>query len=428
VKVVIGFVVGLLLAVPLVAAEPSVALRGGTIVTVSGETIEDGVVVFRAGKIVAVGPASEVKIPRNAEVRDLAGALLLPGLVDTHSHLGSVNGGDGSGPLHPSVRALDGVDIHADNLWRARAGGLTTINAMPGSGHLMSGQTVYLKLRAGATTIEDWLFCDDPATDVCGSMKMANGTNSMRDKPFPGTRAKSAAMVRELFVNAQNYMAKLDGEKPPDRDLELEAAAQVLRGERRIQHHTHRHDDVATVLRLQREFGFDVVLQHGTETWMLADEIAEAGIGVSFTLVDSPGGKEEIMRMRMDGPALLERAGVAVSLNTDDWVTDSRLFLRTAAIAVRHGMSRKGAIAAVTLIPAQQLGLDDRIGSIEVGKDADFVILSGDPLSVRSEVLETWVEGVQVYDSSNPEHARYATGGFGVYRTSAEHDHGGCER
>jgi len=337
--------------------------------------------------------------------------------------------------LHPAVRALDGVNVHDDSMWRARAGGLTTINVMPGSGHLMSGQTVYLKLRKDPRSVEDWLYCDDPTTDICGSMKMANGTNSMREKPFPGTRAKSAALVRELFVKAQSYMAKQEraaegeeGAKAPDRDLGLEAVAQVLSGERRIQHHTHRHDDVATILRLKKEFEFDVVIQHGTETWMLADELAEAGIPVSFTMIDSPGGKEEILRMRMDGPALLAQAGVDVSINTDDPITDSRLLLRTAAIAVRHGLSREDALEAVTLAAARHLDLDDRVGSIEPGKDADLVILSGDPLSVHTQVLETWVEGRRVYDSSDPEQSKYNVGGWQVYRASADHIHEGCWR
>lgn len=418
----------LLVALPATADDHAVAFRGATVLTIAGEAIDNGTVLVRGGTIAAVGPAGEVRLPRGTEVRDVSGKILMPGLVDTHSHLGRVSGGDRSDPLHPGVRALDGVDIHDTSLWRARAGGLTTINVMPGSGHLMSGQTIYLKLRDGARSIEDWLFCEDPATDVCGSMKMANGTNSMRDDPFPGTRAKSAALVRELFVEAQGYVEKMEGEEPPDRDLGLEAVAQVLRGERRVQHHTHRHDDVATILRLKREFGFDVVLQHGTETWMLAEELAEAGIGVSFTLVDSPGGKEEIMRMRMDGPAILDRAGVSVSLNTDDWITDSRLFLRTAAIAVRHGLDRDAALAAVTLTAAEHLGLSDRIGSIEPGKDADLVVLSGDPLSVRTEVLETWVEGRQVFDAANPDHARYATGGWLVYLPWAGELHGGCDR
>ena len=413
------------------AAEPVIVFRGATVVPIAGPPIEHGVVVLRGGTIEAVGPEGEITIPDGAEIRNLDGRILMPGLVDTHSHLGEVSGGDRSGPLHPGVRALDGVNVHDESFWRARAGGLTTVNIMPGSGHLMSGQTVYLKLRPDPVTIDDWLFCDDATNDVCGSMKMANGTNSMNGKPFPGTRAKSAAMVRELFAKAQDYSAgieKAEDGKSPARDLGLEAVAQVLSGERRVQFHTHRHDDIATMLRMKREFGFDVVIQHGTESWMLADELAAAGVGVSFTLIDSPGGKEEILRMRMDAPALLERAGVAISINTDDWITDSRLLFRTAAIAVRNGMTREGALRALTIVPAGQLGLDDRIGSIEPGKDADLVVLSGDPFAVRTHVLETWVEGHQVYDASNPDHAKYAVGGYGVYPASAGGHHDGCWR
>jgi imidazolonepropionase-like amidohydrolase len=420
------------------AAGAVVVFRGATVVPVSSPPIELGIVVVRDGKIDAVGRADSIRVPRGAEVRDVSGKFVLPGLVDAHSHLGDVAGGDSSGALHPSVRALDAVDVHDESFWRARAGGITTVNVMPGSGHLMSGQTVYLKLRADPGSIEDWLYCADPIDGVCGSMKMANGTNSLRDDPFPGTRAKSAAMVRELFVAAQNYQAKRkraqeekekeedDEAKPAERDLGLEAVAQVLDGTRRVQFHTHRHDDIATILRLHREFGFDFVVQHGTESWMLADELAREGVSVSFTLLDSPGGKEEILRMRMDAPALLERAGVDVGLNTDDPINDSRLLLRIAAMAARHGLSREGALRAVTLVPARQLGLDDRIGSIEPGKDADLVVLSGDPLSVYTQVLETWVEGRRVYDATDPEHHEYAVGGWRVYPPGASHDDGGC--
>jgi imidazolonepropionase-like amidohydrolase len=424
-------------ALPAFAAEASEALafRGATVYPISGPPIDDGVVIVRDGAIVAIGASGAIDIPPGTRVRDVSGRVLIPGLVDTHSHLGQVSGGDRSGPLHPDVRALDGVNVHHASFWRARSGGVTTLNVMPGSGHLMSGQTVYLKIRRDPTTIEDWLICEDPIEDVCGSMKMANGTNSMSGKPFPGTRAKSAALVRDLFSRAQTYADKRDAAndgdddgKAPRRDLGLEAVAQILSGERRVQFHTHRHDDIATMLRMKREFGFDVVVQHGTESWMLADELAAAGVGVSFTLVDSPGGKEEILRMRMDAPALLERAGVEVSLNTDDYITDSRLFLRTGALAVRHGMTREGALRALTLAPARQLGLDHRVGSLEPGKDADLVLLDGDPFSVGTRVLETWVEGERIYDATDPDHARYVDGGFGVFPAAGNHVHDGCWR
>ncbi len=161
-----GWIAALLLVSSSVWAEDVSVFRGGTVLPIDGPPIDDGVVVVRDGKIAEVGSAGQVSIPRSAEVVELDGGVIMPGLVDTHSHLGSVSGGDRSAPLHPGVRALDAVNIFNDNLWRARTGGLTTINVMPGSGHLMSGQTVYLKLRAEPTSIEDWLFCDDPTTDA----------------------------------------------------------------------------------------------------------------------------------------------------------------------------------------------------------------------------------------------------------------------
>ena len=425
-----ALVLGLVLAgsapgPPAVAQDDVQVFRGAELLPIAGPPIESGVVVVRGGTIVEVG-GPEVVSPPGAVEHDLSGRVLMPGIVDSHSHVGSASGGDRSSPLHPDVRALDSIDIASDSFWRARAGGITTVNVMSGSGHLMSGQTVYLKLRDGGRTVEDWLFCDDPLIDVCGGMKMANGTNSMSGPPFPETRARSAALVRGLYHEAVAYLeregAGTDRDQPDSRDLRMEALAEVLSGERIVQHHTHRHNDIATVLRLREEFGFRVVIQHGTESWKLAEEIAEAGVPVSITFIDSPGGKEETLDWSMEIGAILERAGVDVAFNTDDFITDSRLLLRGAAIAVRNGMSRAGALEAVTLAPARMLGLDDRVGSLEAGKDADFVVLSGDPLSVYTTVEQTWVEGRLIFDRSNPEHRRYAVGGHNVYRMTAEEE------
>jgi imidazolonepropionase-like amidohydrolase len=393
------------------------AFVGAEILPIVGDPIDDGVLVVRDGKIVAVGSRAGVKVPRGATVHNVAGKVLMPGLVDTHSHVGGGRGADRSGPIQPAVRVMDSIDARDASFQRARAGGLTTVNVMPGSGHLMSGQTVYLKLRE-AETIDD-LLIHTAEGRIAGGMKMANGTNSRRDPPFPGTRAKSAALVREEFVKAQAYRDQLaragdDPDKRPDRDLEMEALVEVLDGRRVVHHHTHRHDDILTVLRLQEEFGFRVVLHHVSEGWKVADEIAKAGVPASIIVIDSPGGKEEARDVAFKTGGILERAGVLVGFHTDDWITDSRLFLRSAALAVRAGMSRRGALEAMTLAGAKMLDLADRIGSLESGKDADFIVLSGDPLSVYTHVEQTWVEGGKVFDRSLPKDHLLAVGGYGA--------------
>ena len=409
------------------------AFAGATVYPIERETIQNGVVLFQNGKILAVGAMGSVTIPSDAVRIDLPGKIIMPGIVDTHSHIGGGSGGDASSALNPDVRILDAINVRDDTFKKALAGGITTVNVMPGSGHLMSGQTAYLKLRA-ANRIEDMLFCADPLNDICGGMKMANGTNSMRDKPFPGTRAKSAAMVRQLYVKAQDYRSKIaaakgDPEKMPKRDLEMEALVQVLEGKRIVQHHTHRSDDILTVLRLAKEFGFRVVLHHVSEGALVAKEIAEAKAPCSIIVIDSPGGKLEAINLAYETGAILEKAGVDVAFHTDDGITDSRLFLRSAAFAVRAGMTKPKALEGLTLAGARMLDLDKRVGSLAPGKDADFAILSSDPLSVYTHVEQTWVEGQKVWDRANPEDRKYAVGGFQVFRESSSGDmcDGGAE-
>jgi imidazolonepropionase-like amidohydrolase len=415
--------VGLAAAATGVAQESPLAFTGARILTIGGQTYDPGVLVVHAGKIKTVGPAG-TPVPPEAIVRDLSGKTIMPGLVDTHSHIGSVAGGDSSAPIQPDVRVLDAIDVRHPSLQKAQAGGITTANVMPGSGHLISGQTLYLKLRDGQT-IDDLLIRDAEGR-VAGGLKMANGTNSRREPPFPGTRGKSAALVREKFIAAQEYRdkrarAKDDPDKAPARDLALEMLVEVLDGRRVVHHHTHRHDDIMTVLRLQKEFGFRVVLHHVSEAWKVVDQIAAAKVPCSIILLDSPGGKLEARDIDWKNGAVLEHAGVLTAIHTDDYITDSRLFLRSAALAVRAGMSREGALRAVTLAGAQMLELADRIGSLEPGKDADFIVLSGDPLSVYTHVLETWVEGVKVFDRAEEKDRLWATGGYGAGQPRAAH-------
>lgn len=394
------------------------AFVGARIVPIGAPEIERGVLVVADGKIAALGAHGAVAVPDGAEVVDVAGRVLMPGLICTHSHVGEPWGADSSGPIQPEVSSYDAMDVLSAGVHRARAGGITTINAMPGSGHLIGGQTAYLKLRKGHTVGE--LAYRDAEGRFLGGLKMANGTNPMSERGgFPGTRAKSAALVRQRFIDAVEYRRKLreyadDPEKRPARDLGLEALVEVLDGKRIVHHHTHRADDIMTVMRLAEEFSFRVVLHHASEGWVVADEIAKAGFPCSIILIDAPGGKLEATGLSYDTGAVLERAGVRVAVHTDDYITDSRLFLRSAAFAVRGGMSREKALEAVTLAGAEMLDLDGRTGSLAVGKDADFLVLDGDPLSVYTRVLETWVEGVRVFDLDDPADRLIAEGGPGA--------------
>lgn len=399
------------------AQDPVLAFTGARILPVIGEPIASGALVIRGGQIVAVGPLDSTPIPDGARRIDLAGKTVLPGLVDTHSHIGGMGGADGSAPIQPDVRISDSLDVRNSGFRRAVAGGLTTLNIMPGSGHLLSGRTIYVKLRGGAS-IDD-IFLRDETGKPLGGVKMANGTNSMRQPPFPGTRGKSAALVRAMFLKAIDYRGKIalaagDAEKMPPRDLGLETLVEVLDRKTIVHHHTHRHDDIISVLRLAKEFNFRVVLHHVSDGWKVADEIAAAGVGCSVIVIDSPGGKLEAVDLDYKTGAVLEKAGVLTAFHTDDWITDSRLFLRSGALAVRAGMSRAGALQALTLAGAKLLGLEARIGSLEPGKDADFVVLSGEPFSVYTRVLETWVEGKKVFDRSDPRDYLHAVGGYGA--------------
>lgn len=210
----------------------------------------------------------------------------------------------------------------------------------------------------------------------------------------------------------------------------MEALVEILDGRRIVHFHTHRHDDVLTVLRLAREFGFRVVLQHVSDAWMVADEIAAADevVGSSIIVIDAPGGKLEAMNVSIESGAALEEAGArSIGYHTDDGITDSRFFLRSAALGVRMGMSRDAALRAMTLSGAEMMDLADRVGTLEPGKDADFIVLSGDPLSVYTHVEETWIEGQRVFDRSDPLHRAYAVGGFDVLDNRGVHVHSGWE-
>jgi imidazolonepropionase-like amidohydrolase len=404
------------------------AFEGAEIIPVTGDPIPDGVLVIQNGEIISVGSAGEVSIPDDAEVFDVTGKVIMPGLVDSHSHIGEGDGGDASAALHPDVRIMDTINPGSDSFKRALSGGVTTANIMPGSGHLMSGQTVYVKLK-DANTIEDMLVYSDEEAGIYGGLKMANGTNSLRGSgPFPGTRAQSSAMVRNLFIRAQDYKDKVDAangnsDDMPARDLQMETLVEVLEGKRIVHNHTHRHDDILTAIRLADEFGYRMVLHHVSEGGLVADEIAESGYPASIIVLDSPGGKHEAINLDYEIGRKLEEAGADFAYHTDDPITDSRLFLRSGAFGIRAGMSREKALEALTIANARMMDLDHRIGSLEVGKDADFIILNGDPFSVYTQVQQTWIDGRKEWDREDPEDRKFGVGGGDVFKGSAHSHH-----
>lgn len=415
-------------AIGLQAQDRPHVFEGAEIIPITGDVISNGVLVVQNGKIEAVGEEGSVSIPGNAVRVDVSGKVILPGLVDTHSHIGEGDGGDQSATLHPDVRIMDTIDPRSKTFYKALAGGITTVNIMPGSGHLMSGQTVYVKPKP-ANTIEEMLVVVDEETGIYGGLKMANGTNPLRSGGTPSTRAKSAALVRSLFLKAQDYQKKIedadgDPEKMPARDLEMETLVEVLEGKRIVHNHTHRHDDILTAIRLSEEFGYRVVLQHVSEAWKVADEIASSNvIGSSIIGLDSPGGKMETIEIFDINGRELERAGAEVAFHTDDGIVDSRFLIRMAALAVKEGMTRERALEALTISGAKMLDLDHRVGSLENGKDADFIILSGDPFSVYTHVEQTWVDGEKAWDREDPEQGKYATGGYDIFRAASLHTH-----
>ncbi|MFO0846067.1 MAG: amidohydrolase family protein, partial [Gemmataceae bacterium] len=330
------------------------------------------------------------------------------------------DGNEGSGAVQSGLRALDAIWPDDPGIRMAITGGITTANIMPGSGNVIGGQTLYVKLRG--KTIEEMRLVPGA---VLGGLKMANGENPKsfnfgKEKKPPATRMKLAAMQRAEFVKAREYKKKWDAYREkkagsePESDPAMEPLVEVLERKRTVHFHCHRADDLLTAVRLAKEFDFEIVLQHATEGYRIADRLAAGKVPVSLTLVDSPGGKLETMGVLDENAAILTKAGVKVALNTDDYITESRFFLRAGAIAVRGGLSEDDALRSLTLHPATMMHLGGRLGSLEMGKDADFVVLSGPPFSVYSHVLQTYIDGQLRFDRSKHRDWMYQAGGFAV--------------
>lgn len=378
------------------------AITNAHVVPVEGEPF-DGTVVVEDGKLRELGP--DATVPEGAEVVDAAGRWLLPGLVDAHVHLGVWEEGEGwagqdtnemTDPVMAAARALDGINPRERGFDDALAGGITSVNVNPGSGNPIGGLTVALKSYG---RVVDEMVLRSPS-----GLKAALGENPKRvygeQQKTPSTRLGVALTLRKAFTEARNHLDK--GEEA-EGHLVNEALAKVLNREIPWRQHSHRADDIATAIRISEEFGYELVLDHGTESYLLADLIAEKGIPVLYGPMIVSRSKVEVRERSAAAPGILDRAGVRVSIITDHPVVPIDHLITQAAIAVKEGMDPAAALRAVTINPATVMGVADRIGSLAPGKDADLALWSGDPLDLRSRALRVWQDGREVYSYDEAE-------------------------
>ena len=363
----------------------------------------DGTVLIEEGRITALGP--DVAVPEGAEVVDAAGAWLLPGLVDAHVHVGLHEEGEGvegddtnerTDSVTPGIRALDAINPFDQGFDDALAGGVTTVNVNPGSANPIGGQAA--ALHTHGRYVEEMLLRSP------SGVKSALGENPKRSDPnkpkHPRTRMGTAYLIREALTRAQAWMDDEDA----GRDLAMEPLAAVLRGEIPWRQHCHRADDVATALRLADEFGYRLVIDHGTEAHVLADVLAERGVPVLIGPLMTSRSKPELRARSVANPGKLAAAGVEISIITDHPVVPIAFLALQASLAVKEGLDRDAALRAVTINPAKVLGLGERLGSLRVGKDADVVLWSGDPLDAASRATDVWIGGERV-GSTGPDGA-----------------------
>lgn len=402
-----------------------VAITGGYVVPMSANPIDGGTVLIEDGVVTAVG--ARVKIPKDATVIDATGKWVMPGFIEAHGHVGiheesnGMAGNDTNEMTNPNMaaaRAIDAIDIEDEGFRDALSGGITTVVVKPGSGNPIGGQTVAIKTWGGRTI-------DEQLVNDSVSVKSALGENPKRvyatKNQTPSTRMGVAIIIRQAFEDAKHYAAQraaaeAKGE-PFRRDLWLDTLSRVLDGELAWDQHVHRHDDIATAIRLADEFGYRLVINHGTEGNKVADILAERGIPVIYGPMFTSRSKLELKDRAIGHLATLARAGVKVAITTDHPVVPINLLVLQASLAVKEGLPHDTALQALTTNPAAILGLDTRVGSLTVGLDGDVVIWSGDPLDVSSRAERVLIAGVPVYEWDEATHrgvtversARFAT-------------------
>ena len=376
------------------------ALKAAEIFTMAGKVFEDGIILIDNGKIIDLG--IDIEIPKEAEIIDFSDKIIFPGMIDAHTHLGIDEAGVGwegkdynemSDPLTPHLRALDAVNPREEGIKSARENGITSVMTSPGSANVLGGQALVIKTSG--------IIVDDMVVKNPVGLKAAFGENPKRvyseRKESPQTRMAVAAMLRESLMQAEDYRAekekKIEAGEAFKRDIKNESLLMLLNKEVPLKAHAHRADDIITALRIAEEFELDLTLEHCTEGHVVADKIAEAGVPAAVGPSLTGKVKVELKELDFKTAAVLAEAGVKIALISDHPVTPVKNLPLYAALAVKAGLPRNAALKAVTINAAELLGIDDRVGSLEKGKDADLVIFDGDPLDLRSSIEKVMISG-----------------------------------
>ena len=378
-------------------------IKNGYIKPMVGADIENGsVLIGDDGKIIAVG--EDLAAPEGCTVIDAEGRLVTPGCVDAHCHIGLDNeacGWEGMDyneivdPITPHLRAIDSINPMDEAFPNALRGGVTAACTGPGSANVVGGTFVAIKLHGKRV---DKMIIKNPI-----AMKCAFGENPKRcygqgGKKAPMTRMGTAALLRELLFKAQKYLAAKEAGKEPNFDMKLEAMIPVLKGEIPLKAHAHRADDILTSIRIAKEFGVKITLDHCTDGALIADELAEEGLCAFVGPSLGSKTKIELMNKSFTTPAVLHAAGVPVSIITDAPVIPLQYLPMCAGLAVNSGLSKEEGWRAITINPAVATGIGDRVGSLEPGKDGDVVVWTADPLTtLGGEAWMTVVDGKIVY-------------------------------
>ena len=389
------------------------AIKDGRLLTMAGSEglgeVARGTVLLDGGRIVAVGPSDEVRIPPGARIINAENHWVLPGLTDPHVHIGlfeegvgteNIDGNEMTDPVTPQVRAIDAINPGDIAFADAVAAGYTTVLSTPGSGNIVGGQSAVMKTHG--TSVDEMVILE-PA-----GVKMAFGGNPKGQFPgkakgkYPQTRMGIASILRQALVDAQDYLEKGKSssgcDEPVKRDLKLEPLAKVLAGELVARIHVARGDDILTIFRLADEFGFQYTLEHVTEGHLLVEEIRDRDVPCIVGPMFSPRNPSEVKNLTFRTPGVLADAGVTVALTTDHPIVPLKHGVVQAAVAVKVGMGVDDALRALTINGARIMGVEDRVGSIEEGKDADLVIMTGHPFDLMSTVQTTIINGKVVFD------------------------------